>query len=90
MELPESFRKPLEYISRNVLFEQTHSFIPENDTFMPHGKEIQHAANGQISVSRMSRWNKGWFAVVVVDASVAVVHPVNVCQTVLFFLKNYR
>lgn len=51
MELPESFRKPLEYISRNVLFEQTHSFIPENDTFMPHGKEIQHAANGQISVS---------------------------------------
>lgn len=51
MELPETFRKPLEYISRNVLFDQTRPFIPENDTLMPHGKEIQHAVNGQISVS---------------------------------------
>uniref|UniRef100_H3C6Z2 Transmembrane protein 17 n=1 Tax=Tetraodon nigroviridis TaxID=99883 RepID=H3C6Z2_TETNG len=32
MELPETFRKPLEYISRNVLFDQTRPFVPENDT----------------------------------------------------------
>ena len=51
MELPESFRKPLEYISRNVLFDQTRPFIPENDTLMPHGKEIQNSTNGQISLS---------------------------------------
>lgn len=37
MELPETFRKPLEYISRNVLFDQAGPFIPENDTLMPHG-----------------------------------------------------
>lgn len=51
MELPETFRKPLEYISRNVLFDQTRPFVPENDTLMPHGKVIQRVANGQASVS---------------------------------------
>lgn len=93
MELPQTFRKPLEYISRNVLFDQTRPFIPENDTLMPHGKEIHHVANGQINVSSkgvagMSCENKGWFAVVIVDIS--VVHPVHVYKDVLFFITDKR
>lgn len=75
MELPETLRKPLEYISRNVLFDQTRPVVPENDTLMPHGKVIQHAAHGQISVSseggsRDELFNKGWFAVVIIDIAV--------------------
>lgn len=45
MELPETIRKPLEYISRNVLFDQDGPFTEDNDTFMPQGKETRNAAN---------------------------------------------
>ncbi|TWW75644.1 transmembrane protein 17B isoform X2 [Takifugu flavidus] len=50
MELPETFRKPLEYISRNVLFDQARPFIPENDTLMPHDKRVHSSLKLQMSL----------------------------------------